>query len=72
VVSSLLDHTLADDIKPQYLSFVIKSLYLKKMLSQIPETLIIPADLSLSSNPDTQKKDFIRNVGNNIVLIEAE
>ena len=71
LVSTFLDYTLTDDIKPQNLSFVIKSLYLKKMLSRVPEALIIPADLSLSAKPDTQKKDFIHNVGNNIVLIEA-
>ena len=71
LVRSLLDPSLTNEIKPQNLSFVIKSSYLKEMLFQVPEALNIPADLSLSVKPDTQKKDFIRNVGNNIVLIEA-
>tara|TARA_B100000315_G_scaffold252361_1_gene288994 strand:- start:253 stop:1059 length:807 start_codon:yes stop_codon:yes gene_type:complete len=72
LVGSFLDPTLTNAINPQNLSFVIKASYLKEMLFKVPEALIIPADLSLSANPDTQKKDFIRNVGNNIVLIQAE
>ena len=72
LVGSFLDPTLTNEINPQNLSFVIKATYLKEMLFQVPEALNIPADLSLSANPDTQKKDFIRNVGNNIVLIEAQ